>query len=164
MAADDPDNPAATKGLAIMLYVISCFLLNFWPQLCAAVDSNSHRSVDQVGVIDDLTVSDGREPWPSPALRADLEASSSAEAFMSVPSSSGAETARDAGQARTTRSWFRGLTKTTCNWTGVTELLKSSTTTRSWFGGPRGALVKLQHPGHFLKTLSAVKNPSQSRV
>ena len=75
LAADDP---AATKGLAIMLCVISCFLLNFWPQLCAAIDSDSHRSVDQVEVIVDLTVSDGQELWPSSALRADLEARSSA--------------------------------------------------------------------------------------
>ena len=33
----------------------------------------------------------------------------------------------------------------------MTELLKSSTTTRSWFGEPRGALVKLQHPDHFFE-------------
>ena len=42
-------------------------------------------SVDQVQVIINLTVSDGRGPGPSPALRADLEACSSAEAFMPVP-------------------------------------------------------------------------------
>ena len=79
------DNAAATKDLEVMLCVISCFLLNFWPQLCAAIDSDSHRSMDQVDVIVDLTVSDSQEPWPSPALRVDLEASSLAEAFMPVP-------------------------------------------------------------------------------
>ena len=63
-----------------MLYVISCFLLNFWLQL--AIDSYSHRSVDQVEVIIDPTISDGQELWPSPALRADLEASCLAETFM----------------------------------------------------------------------------------